>query len=62
MPRLDRSVVHDELVLGLVLSTSADLDRALNKGEGMLNLLEVHITFHIQFGNFALLNLIKIDF
>ena len=27
----------------------------------MLNLLEVHITFHIQLGNFALLNLIKID-
>ena len=56
MPRLDRGVVNNKLVLGLILWFGCDLDGSFDEREGMMHLVEVIITLELPLLDLSLLD------
>ena len=63
MPRSNRSIVHKELVLLLVLLARGDFDGAFDERKGVLDLFKVLFSFEVGVVDFVLLiNSYKFEF
>ena len=56
VPRLDGSIVDDELVLALVLGLGSNLDGPFDEREGVVDLLKVTVALQLPFSDLSFLD------